>query len=30
MYALCGKENIKRFGEPKKEGCNILLDVLLL
>jgi hypothetical protein len=28
MYALCEKERIERFGEPQKEGCNILLDVL--
>jgi hypothetical protein len=30
MYALCEKERIERFGEPKKEGCNIFLDVLPL
>jgi hypothetical protein len=29
LYALCEKEKIQRFSEPKKEGCNILLDVLL-
>ncbi len=30
MYALCEKERNERFGELKKEGCNILLDVLPL